>query len=266
MNQDYLEAQKKSYPLGPKPVSFPRSNGIEVAELHFQPLGISSQGDLVAIASYFHPAVWLGTPQFNEDGLKLDMGEANWIRSVNSAGKSVRLFRKSIGDAKRCQTVNIFSNDSLWVSQNANKNFQELRRQSVGSNAWVFGNSQRYDLKGTVHSALIFKNLFIVSAKDLTDWKICGPDPVEPSYPLPPWTYGLDSDKNGSAVLVSDVRAEKGGLWRFSQGNLELIPGTEEVRGNGICFLKDGSALVTRYGEPLAIPGALIHISSSYFD
>ena len=80
--------------------------------------------------------------------------------------------------------------------------------------------------------------------------------------PTFPWMYGIAVAGGDVCYTVTGQQAKvKHGVYR----NDDIV--VAGVCGNGVCFLEDGSAIVTHYGlsgkQPLGKPGALIFIPAN---
>lgn len=250
--------------------------------LGFQPLGISSdEKDRIAIAAYFEPAVCLAEVTRDDQGLHLAV---TWVRGAKHGIQSVRLFPdiSQPGGANRAQTVNFGQSGELLVSRNGGREFFVLtddgsdKRTLTGLRTLPTGEISR-----TVHSATLDKDgtlRTVESAADLQGWAMHTYDSDGDGFrergtslPLPDWTYGIGVKAEDTRPwLVTDFRAkDPHGIYRMDdKGELELV--VPDVWGTGICFLSDGSALVSRYGQGHSapfngVPGALIYVPASLF-
>lgn len=279
MTEGYVQSQKKSYANQAREYLIPAESlgRTYIIPLGFQPLGIASKatadGDLIAIAAYFEPAVCLAKAWKDEAGLHLLVG---WIRGVQYQGESVRLFPDIAmpGGANRCQTVNFGAKD-LLVSRNAGRELFFLR-SALGED-WELMAKTVLPGEGMVHSALLSLEHYhlttIESSEDLNEWTrnaymLEGNEfkLVAPPEPVPAFTYGAGRRSNDPGFyFVTDFRSqEEPGIYR------ERERVADGCFGNGICFLSDGSALVTRYGQGHSgpfngVPGALIYIPAGMF-
>lgn len=271
MHPNYEEAQKKSYANQTGGITIPANelNGIVEISLGFQPLGISSSGNKIAIAAYFEPAICLAEISNDENGMHF---KVNWIRGVNHGILSVRLFPDMLiwGEANRAQTVNFGPNGTLWITRNADREFFILTPSDSPGGRWTLTNSitlpENHGM-AYIHSALLLHGLdtiySIESSDDGNEWRlgvysmvdgkiISGSNDI-----IEPYTYGIGTIDG--LLTISDFRAKEHGIYRY--GKL-ILP---DIYGNGICFLPDGSALVTRYGQASpgcfnGEPGKLIYI------
>jgi len=247
---------------------------VEIA-LGFQPLGIvsrpSGEGDQIAIAAYFEPAICTAMVTRDENGLHF---QVDWIRSVQHGIQSVRLFPDVVqpNGANRVQTVNFGPNGTLWVSRNGESDFFVLNPPQEGGR-WTLAGRITLPTSMLVHSASLSEaTLFTVeSPGDLEHWVIKEYRLEERQFiqvgspiPISDYVYGI----GGHHWLITDFRAAvPHGIYRMLGSEL-VVPGVE---GNGITFLSDGSALVTRYGQGHSgafngIPGCLIYLPSTQFD
>lgn len=279
--QAYWEASKQSYAnqLGGVTIPADRLNEIVEISVGFQPLGICGSprddGDQVAIASYFHPAIFTAHV-WHDDGLHF---EVEWIRRVNHGIQSVRLFPdvSQPSFANRADTVNFDEKGNLWVTRNSERDFYILSPPaSKEKGRWTLTNKVTLPIQESgyegINSALLADNLILTieSAGDLKRWSICvyGREDLglKSRVSSKPWRYGLAlRGRSTVPCTVTDFRSrERHGIYR---GKLLVVP---NVEGNGIYFLSDGSALVTRYGEshpsPLGIPGALLYVPARFFE
>lgn len=287
MSEEYLKAMHLSYVNQEGGITVPAEALNQIVEIPFggsQPLGICGRriagGDEIFIASYFEPAICSAKVTRDEAGLQF---KVSWIRSVDYGKKSIRIFPNVFraGGANRLQTVNTDEFGNLWVSRNGERKFFVFSPPVVEGGRWQFtgkvmclprSNSRReYSF---VHSALLAgPYLYTIEGAVGENWKLLH-YVVEKteivradlSWPVGEYRYGIGMRPSDSGFwTVTDVRSkEPHGIYR--DGELR-IPGVE---GNGIYFLQDGSALVTRYGQSYpgcfnGIPGALIYVPSRLF-
>lgn len=265
MKEEYLKAMAKSYSnqVGRLTVPANQLKGIVEIPLGFQPLGIASQGNRIAIAAYFEPAVCLVDVSRDEEGLHFDV---NWIRGANHGIQSVRLFPDiwQPGGANRAQTVNFGPDDTLWVTRNGDREFFILSPPKEPKGRWTLSGAKTLPGEGMVHSALLSggKLLTIESTSDLEAWfrREYKSDKFEviDENPSAPYLYGL-AEENSLVYAITDARCDlKHGIYK---GSYLLAP---EIWGNGICFIVEG-ALVTKYGQSATgpfngEPGGLIFV------
>lgn len=283
MEKEYVKAMAKSYSNQEEGVTIPveQLEGIVHLSLGFQPSGIVSQSwgdvdriDRIAIAAYFEPAVCLVRVRRDEKGLHFAV---NWIRGVNHGIQSVRLFPDFLrGDANRAQTVNFGPDGTLWVSRNADRTFFILSPPTDPKGRWTLTGKVTLPGEGMVHSALLDEGILttIESILDLEEWEIAEYEyKIEENkfYSLSKnrvdqYLYGV-AKWQGENWFVTDYRYKKpqrNGIYK--QFSL-VVP---DIYGDGICFLSDGSALVTRYGQASpgcfnGEPGALIYVPAHMF-
>ena len=284
MDAKYLSAQSLSYGQQQGELEVLLTGGILEIPLGFQPLGISSRPadsstDMIAIAAYFEPAVCLARVQTKGDTLTLSF-KVSWIRAVRNGCEDVRMFPRILepAGANRAETVNFAADGSLWVSRNAERVFFVMEPPKEQGGLWNLVEKISLPENGVmsmVHSALLVPDTLhtIESNAALDQWKMFqysldGRKVLEPKLVagLPPWTYGIAfKGKREGTYAVTDFRSERPhGVYR---GGYIAVPG---VAGNGICFLSDGSALVTRYGQGHpgcfnGVPGALLYVPASLF-
>jgi hypothetical protein len=289
MTTEYLAGMHKSYPdqtaiLTISPADLDRIIEIPIG---FQPVGIAAQniegGDQVVIAAYFEPAICVADVRRDETGLHFAV---NWIRSVDHGVQIVRLFPDVFrGDANRLQSVNFGPDGTLWLNRNGDRDFYVLAPPVNPGDRWTL--AQRYFLPRTdrvVHSTLRIGGLLftVESPTSFEGWALYRYETsfttgvfVEANrwvhYGLFDWKYGIAQSPGKTDLwTVTDFRIQhykpeiSPGIYR---GMDLVVPG---VFGNGICFLSDGSALVTRYGQghpsPFnGVPGALIYIPAGFF-
>src|SRR3989344_2116132 len=282
MDAKYLSAQSLSYGQQQGELEVLLTGGILEIPLGFQPLGISSRPadsstDMIAIAAYFEPAVCLARVQTKGDTLTLSF-TVSWIRSVRNGCEDVRMFPRILepAGASRAGTVNFAADGSLWVSRNAERVFFVMEPPKERGGLWNLVEKISLPENGgmsAVHSALLIPNALrtIESNVALNRWEmhkysLDGRKVLEPKLvtDLADWTYGV-AFMDTTVYTVTDFRSERPhGVYRNDSC---IIPGVE---GNGICFLSDGSALVTRYGQGHpgcfnGVPGALIYVPASLF-
>lgn len=264
MREEYLKAQQLSYAQLEN--SAVMSVGGEYP-LGFQPLGIASQGSTIAIADYFAPAICLADVIFIFDKERINF-TTSWIRSVKYRDRSVRLFPSLLrrNEANRAQTV-VLDGGNIWVSRNGDRTFFKICREDEG---WKLTDSRK-KLPGEdlVHSATLATFspsdllLTVESTNDLKKWFTRRYDwrrnKLLHSEDSPPFVYGI-ACRNSDLWTITDYRSNvKLGI--YCNGRL-AIP---DICGNGLCFLSNGSLLVTRYGQSSSEafsgkPGALIHV------
>lgn len=272
MHPKYEEAQKKSYANQTGGITIPPDElgGIVEISLGFQPLGISSSGNRIAIAAYFEPAICLADINVDENGMHFNV---NWIRGVNHGIRSVRLFPDMLiwGEANRAQTVNFGPNGTLWITRNADREFFILTPSDSPGGRWTLTDTIKLPENQNLaflHATLLqteYNTLYTIeSSNDIEEWQFsiysvvdgkitCGSSDI-----INPYIYGIGI-QNGKLTTISDFRAKEHGIYRY--GKL-ILP---DIYGNGICFLNDGSALVTRYGQASTgcfngEPGKLVYI------
>jgi len=273
MNKDYVQAQAQSYANQGNIFTIPAKmlRSIFTIPLGFQPLGIASRGNRIAIAAYFEPAICLADITSDDTGLHFKL---EWIRGVRHGKKSVRLFSNFLikSEANRAQTVNFETADSLWVSRNGDRTFFKICRSAEGC-GWVLSREKKtLPGQGMMHSALLRNDIMetIESTVSLKTWSHCQYD--WPSLnqmttaECEPFTYGIAFYDDGinTPWVITDYRiatSRKG----ICYGNRLIVPG---IYGNGLCFLPDESMLVTRYGQASGgpfngEPGALIYVPAA---
>lgn len=255
--------------------------------LWFQPLGIavrqiSPNTQEVAIADYFFPAVHIWTVTRDKGDVILE--EKEMISVVQFMDKTVRLFPDIAqpGGANRVQCVLFAPDGNIWVSRSTGKSF------------FVLGPPQgsRWMLNGQIHlpvehadamviSAFLSKqgNLFTLEERispeergkntiALVQYHGSMERVLEPERILPKFLYGIGErpDQEGVLWFVTEVDFPgEQGMYRLNlaEGKLELVVST--IQGNGLVFLADGSALVTRFGYNARKPGALTYIPARSF-
>ncbi len=290
MSEAYKRAMAKSYANQKTTFAINHDRLGKVVEipLGFQPLGIASRRlsdnqDEIAIAAYFEPAICLARIARGHIGLQF---EVEWIRGIHyEDGATIRLFPDlAAGGANRAQTVNFGWNGCLLVSRNCESRFFIIFPSLHGTpEKWGSWNHGSFALPvsdgNIIHSALLVNPdaeqptiITVESGTDLESWSLGRYERImnrwqrlEGRRSLPPYVYGIGQnprDFREESWLVTDYRFE--GPPGVMRGTTLVLPG---VYGNGICFLSDGSALVTRYGHghPCAfngVPGALIYIPS----
>lgn len=288
MDEKYVPAMTISYANQKGGITIPADqlNGIVRIPLGFQPLGIASSNNQIAIAAYFEPAICLAKVNRDNRGLHF---KVNWIRGVNHGITSVRLFPDMLifGEANRAQTVNFSLNGALWVSRNADREFFILlppidseASPNTPEGRWTLTDKLTLsaEFNEMVHSALLSKDKLLTTAEanfPFKEWYLCRYNAINGELKerknILPWMYGIGekSDDDGF-YLISDFRhkqklgSRRNGIYL----NTELV--VPDVYGNGICFLNDGSALVSRYGQasPGAFngePGQLVYVPKDLF-
>lgn len=276
MTDGYWVAMAKSYDNQEGGITIPADQLDRIVEIQMgaQPLGICARplqdgSDEVAVAFYFEPAVCLANVRRDAAGLHLVVSH---IRGVNHGIQSVRLFPDIYqpGGANRAQCV-FWGPDgkTIWVSRNGERDFFVLSPPAEPKGRWTLIDKfsmPQCDPHMMVHSALYHGDVYTIeSPDDLKEWRIrqynTGPQRfvVANEQAIETWRYGI-AVKNGSVWTVTDFRADQPhGIYC---GDKLMVP---DMCGNGIAFLSDGSALVTRYGQSYpgcfnGIPGALIYI------
>ncbi len=286
MSSGYLAAMAASYANQEGGITIPADRLSEIVEipLGFQPMGICAKpagdGDDIAIADYFGPAICRSYVKRDEKGLNFAV---NWIRGAKHGIENVRLFPDvaSPGGANRAQTVNFGPVGTLWVSRNAGREFFVLSPDVKCGWRLVekvaLPDSVRMVM---VHSALLdFDRLYTIeSSDDLSGWvrvvyRITLMNDFAPPFrvereSMREWFYGGVAWKIGTFVVTDFRAALPHGIYDVSGDSPRLIvPG---VWGTGICFLSDGSALVSRHGQSHSaafngLPGALIYVPARMF-
>lgn len=283
MTKVYVKAVERSFFLQKQEEIIPSDGLNEIVELlspiGLQPLGIASKpvdgtnADVV-LADYFFPAFVLIRTNRDDVGLHL---KAVWVRNVQYRGQEIRLFPDIFkrGGANRCGTVN-FGPNGILVSRYDDRQFFSFSPLPDGK--WKVKRDISLppvsDTEGQVHSALLTGNRLytIESLWTLREWNLNKyrikngtVDRIDDPMPLPDWRYGIGQRPSDDSLwFVTDFRSSaKPGIYR---GKELVVP---NVFGNGICFLPDGSALVSRYGlghpSPLGVAGALIYVPSRLF-
>lgn len=278
MDESYVKAMAKSYSNQQGEVVFPADylGGIMKIPLGFQPLGIASEGNKIAIAAYFEPAICLAEVSRDDAGLHF---RVSWIRGVNHGIQSVRLFPDMLmwGEANRAQTVNFGPNGTLWVSRNGDRTFFILSPPPADNpkGRWTLTGKVALPGEGIVHSALLVGHRLttVESSLDAESWFHRDYMAYEISL-LSEREIKIDSNFNFSygigqrdddRYFVTDFRCPgPHGIYRWDR---IAVP---NIYGDGICFLSDGSALVTKYGHasPGAFngePGGLIYVPAHLF-
>lgn len=284
----YEQAMKQSYSMQENSITIPADRLDEVVEipLGFQPLGISSQGMLnatkVAIAAYFESAVCLvDVPDDRSNGLQMNV---NWIRGADHGVESVRLFPNQayVGGANRCfQAIFDRSNADIWVNR-SDREFYRLLSPNQPGGRWrvteklVLQEATDGVVRG-VHSAtfiadgslMVIEGTLAAQELRLANYNRSGVPVGTSTGDLPgsDFIYGLgNGSPDGLPRFVTDVRC-KSTLLGIYQGKRLVVPG---ICGTGICFLNDGSALVTQYGQAYpgpfnGQPGKLVYIPARLF-
>jgi len=265
----YLEASAQSYggQLLPLMTVPPDCNMPLRIELGSQPLGCCHViGNTFAVIFYFEPCILFF--ELKSNGELIEVGA---IRGVDCLGQSFRLFPPWAAtrpyNHPRGQTVNLGPKATMVVSANASRTFYAINPPGLMSEEgepWRFTNAftlpDHDDGKYRfVHAAHIdgFGNITTVeSTGDLIlPWWHCtyswpgGHRPVKLESAKPQldnlyYLYGIGK-RRGEEVpwFVTDSRCEhQRGLYR---GDDLIIP---EITGTGVCFLDDGTCIVTEYG------------------
>lgn len=273
MNKDYAEARKTSYANQNKSLTVGEGlNKIVTIPLGFQPFGIAALGNnQIAITAYFEPAVCLAKVRsYDVVGMHFTV---DWIRGVKHGGKSVRLFPNLLkkGEGNRAQTVNFESTGSLWISRNGDNQLFNIAKEGVG---WeLTKRTINIPTDDIVWSAHLDRNtlLTIECALDAKSWWLREYSLNERmitrtltlirifTKEIPPFIAGV-THHDGSLWHITDFRSTAPhGIYRDDK---LVIP---NIYGNGLCFLKNGSILATRYGQASpgpfnGEPGALIYV------
>lgn len=257
--QSYAVANQLAYGGGilPLPADSPR----QPMQLGTQPLGICSLGgNRFAFVGYFEPCIYIG--ELRDDQFM----EIEVIRWAQYGDQLHRIFPPNAqpGGANRAQTVNPGPEGTLIVSCNASRTFYVLAPPSQPDGHWSF--VRQFDLPEYptdseyrhVHSAYFnfgeSQLLVTTSIGDLSKpWEVgiyaIGPD-LQPEYVSHrelsmSYVYGIGFWLGDiEPWFVTDSRFD--GAHGIFRGQQLIVPG---ISGNGICFMADGSALVTRYGQ-----------------
>ncbi|MDP2736733.1 MAG: hypothetical protein Q8O59_03050 [bacterium] len=251
-----------------------------------QPLGICALGNnRFAIAGYFEPCIFIGEKR-NDRLIEVDV-----IRFALHDGQPHRIFPPNAqpGGANRCQTVNPGLDGTLIITCNASRTFYVLAPPTELGGQWTCIRQfdlPEYPVPGYryVHSAHFGKDRLTVttSVADLNQpWEVgtyaLGSDfqlEYQSHRQLPmSYVYGIGFRPNDPEPwFITDSRTN-GWLGIFRDPKAVMPVAT----GNGICFLEDGSALVTRYGQEHRHPakdrksfggntGCLIYVHHSVID
>lgn len=289
MTSAYLGAMALSYANQRDGIDIPDSelSRVVVIPLGFQPMGMGGRrhqdGDEIAIAGYFEPAVCLARVTRDMAGLHL---RVSWIRGVDHGIESVRLFPgvSQPGGANRAQTVNFTLDGNLWVSRNGERDFYVLTPPSKPDGRWTLTGkvslpSQSEDFS-FIHAAFMHMHdttLSTVEGNAGAEWTInhynvvsgnqvmLGDAMLRGGTPLREYRYGIGLRRDRIGFwTITDIRSQE--LHGIYCNETLVLP---DIEGNGIYFLADGSALVTRYGQghpgcSNGIPGALIYVPASY--
>lgn len=279
-------AQSYANQIGTITISTAGLDRIIEIPLGFQPVGITAQptegGDRIAIAAYYEPAICLADVTRDETWLHFAV---SWVRDVNHGIQSVRLFPDFFrNEPNRLQSVNFGSEGTLWINRNEDRDFFVLAPPAQSGGRWtLLARHSPPRIDQMIHSTLLIegdKLITIESPLNLEGWmlhryQLTDRGLVEDEEArrglLYDWNYGIGRQ-------IGDQR-----LWfvtdfRITHYHPNVPPGiyltgklvVPDVFGNGICFLSDGSALVTRYGQghqsPFnGVPGALIYVPASFF-
>ncbi|MFH1583120.1 MAG: hypothetical protein ABIB72_02260 [Candidatus Falkowbacteria bacterium] len=271
MEKDYVQAQNASYSNQGKIFTIPANKlgEIVITPLGFQPLGIASLGNRIAITAYFEPAICLA--EITRDNTEVHF-TLEWIRGVKHREKSVRLFPNFLkrGEANRAQTVNFEAENNLWISRNGDNKLFNIVKD--GAEWKLTGKTIKIPTDDMVQSAHLREDTIstIECSLDIKSWYLCVYTRHEQTKAkaifrqnVDPFIFGA-TYHHGSRCYITDFRSgEPHGIYRDS--NL-IIP---EIYGNDLCFLPNGSILATRYGQasngPFSgEPGALIYIPAAY--
>jgi len=276
MTRSYWQAQQSSYPLLGKEIFIPTEKLDQVWEYYLgsQPLGCASKvlsptQTLILLFAYFEPCIGKILATLENDGLHLHW---DWIRGSMLGTESVRFFPSlpiPSGQFSRGQTVNFGPRGTMIVSRNiGNKLLIHYPIDNILPDApnWALAGEIELKEAGLIHSVLLeldeneqrIVNFHTIEASDYQpdngNWKQCLYDEDGRRWmpeTLPPYRYGLGKREGVDGLFtITDFRTkERPGIYL---GQKLIVPG---VHGNGICFLADGSAFVTRYGCGAADPG-----------
>lgn len=282
MDENYRKARDASYPSQEEGVSHLISNhklrsavGIPLA---FQPMGIASQKisdgkTILAVAKYNGPGISLITVMREKIGLLFIFNSIDWVRFGEY---EVRIFPDIYAPANvnRPQTVNFGPNGTIWVSRNADREFFILSPPNNPSEKWTLTGRIRIPGNERVESAFLKENYLVTveSTPDLKTWtrrQYLHTQPnvdfvLDDEIDVRPYTYGFARNEKGRILMITDYCA-KGSLGILSDNEMRL----PLFYGNGLAFLNDGSAIISRYGEtvsPTLGVGELIYIPSGYLD
>jgi len=249
--------------------------------------GITSRiidgGTEILFPTYYEPTLFalrLTATRFG--GLQ---GDVMSIRGVNYKNKSVRLFPNiwQPGGANRAQNANLGPNGTIWLTRNGDRKFFVLAPpknpelpQNTRGGKWNLSqiiSAPNHDHGGnySIDSALIsndYRWLYTVEAtEDLNNWYFCQ-YAIDQNMGLarhqkrgiPGWLYGIGVRPGTKGFwFVTDYRSVEyagvpHGIYCCDDGynfELKVKVKVKEIYGNGICFLHDGSALVTLDGQSL---------------
>lgn len=289
-SEEFLKTLPVSYRNQEGGILIPRENlGLLVeVPLGFQPWGISSVHldggiDEVLVSDYFGPAVCRCLAVKSEAGLKLDV---SWVRGADYQGRSIRIFpdiSKPSG-ANRLISANKMTDGRLLLNRTTERQFFVLNPPRPGGTRWRFDSDviKLADCEPAriVESAFfrLEETLYTVESSDaFVSWSFCEyglsygmftkRDVVSHlPYLLGP---GFRSGDDAPWFVTSFLSPLPHGIYRGAGDAARLI--IRDVWGTGICFLSDGSALVSRFGQDHpgcfnGIPGALAYVPSSFFE
>ncbi len=287
MTQGYMGNMAVSLSGQTGEITFPLDyNKIQTTLIEFQPSGITSEEPKgVVVGDYFFPAILLLS--LKEKTPQLLCFAKEWIRTANFDGHSVRLFPDIAqpSGANRLQSVN-WCGERLVISRNAERSLFVLVPTLLGKDNWAIAERtslpevQGYDL-GMLHSVLFGNDslMTIESTIDLSKWylvnyELGGGEICVSGEPksLPPWMYGVGKkpgDEDGLWFVTAATSNQKkaSGIYRWKgSGAFPNKPVVSDICGNGICFLEDGSALVSKYGYNVSESGSVTYIPSSLFE
>lgn len=272
----YIQAMNLSFPASPNESIFIPVKDNEITssqKLWFDPLGISSitnmgeGNDIVLLTDYSMPG--FGIAQVIKEPGQLRLG-INWVRTVKNitSGTDVRLFPNlSLWAGKNViQTANMGPDKNIWISRNGGRRFylisnhddkfyltkcltvSELMEKELLINSAVF----------TINEAM----KIIVSDQGFKKWHRAEVEVHSYSeffqgelklqgkiQPVTPWNYGLDVTHDGKVWTITDHRIKTVAKLKKEYGiYLDGKMICPDVYGNGLCFLSDGSMLISCYG------------------
>lgn len=280
MQGSYERSQALSYRPG-EPLVIPPDKLEGVFQFQFggsQPFGCTARSvgqgkDEVFVSTYFEPSIMrLVFTRTADGGLVIAVTP---IRGVDHGVDSVRIFPGfpggPFGRENRGREVSVTPESDLWVCRSDRQLFllkrpetedgrwRMVRQVSLpdpwNNERWV--HSMRVDegteetgvidtIEGVAHAAELTRRRYTLNQATGVALENFGGE-----LPATDWVYGWGTGRSGNDMwFVTDARCTRAhhGIYRGTT----LVckdPGDASLTGTGICFLGDGTGIVSQYGQ-----------------
>jgi len=268
--------------------------------LGFQPSGITHTGKIwyhesnknawyeeVLVVNYYAPAVCIATLFFNKNKLQSIANE--WIRGAKHGIFSVRLFPDTPqGGNNRGICAFLDGSRNLYIVRNESRNLflhtppkGENKRWTLtkkidvpprSTNECLWIKSIAYDFRGPVICTIESNEVDSARLRSYIMGKDYSLTPTDLDFELPINMYGIDMHAEKLWFVTGFRSKAKPGIYSWQEDDAALKLVIPDIYGNGIVLLKNGSALVTEYGESRpgpfggGQPGSLTYIPASMFE